>query len=294
MLNFKSLQLSSHNFLIYIFLRFSDKFRSKCNEYDLHYLTSAAETNSYKATFEQNNERIRNLESNIVELEKERDELHAKIENKDEQNYQLQCELNEKRLQINATLMDKENQKKKFDNKLIRNQEKLYNEFESKLREQRENMKQKIKEKDAKICKIVLDDDISSVADFNVDRRNDQPTSGSNSARVLSNVQLKYLEPPTSSRKYDYNNMGSEGNERRHRRSRSVGCSGDKWLEHRAGIVTDLPTAFKPQINRAKTVTQLGTAKNLTKTTVNKYCLLTQEPDTDGEIETRLLKVNFS
>lgn len=292
MFNFKFLQPSNYNFLIFILLRFSDKFRAKCNEYDLHYLTSAAETNSYKATFEQNNERIRNLESNIVELEKERDELHAKIENKDEQNYQLQCELNEKRLQINATLMDKENQKKKFDNKLIKNQEKLYNEFESKLREQRENMKQKIKEKEAKICKIVLDDDISSVADFNEDRRNDP--SGSSSARVLSNVQLKYLEQPSTSRKYDYNNICSEANERRHRRSRSVGCPGDKWLEHRAGIVTDLPTAFKPQINRVKTITQLGTAKNLTKTTVNKYCLLTQEPDTDGEIETRLLKVNFS
>lgn len=79
----------------------------------------------------------------------------------------------------------------------------------------------------------------------------------------------------------------------RQRRSRSVGNvnTGDSWLEHRAGIPTELTTVFKPKVKKMKRLTKLTNVKDLTSS-VNKYCLMTQESDSDGEIETKLLKAD--
>lgn len=80
------------------------------------------------------------------------------------------------------------------------------------------------------------------------------------------------------------------GNTPVRRRSRSVGPC-ERWLEHRSGLATDLGTLLQPQMKKTKTLTKLTTPNDIVKS-VSKYCLISQEPDTDGEIETRVVKVS--
>nr|CAD7446887.1 unnamed protein product [Timema bartmani] len=78
----------------------------------------------------------------------------------------------------------------------------------------------------------------------------------------------------------------------RHRRSRSAGNSKDMWLDHRPGIPASLPTVMQPQMKKRKSITKLTDAKDVTGSKASKYCLMTQEQDSAGELETRLYKAD--
>lgn len=72
----------------------------------------------------------------------------------------------------------------------------------------------------------------------------------------------------------------------RHRRSKSVG--NEQWLEHRTANPVHLGTILQPYYN-AKTV-KSPEAKDIVNKRTSRYCLITQEADTDGELETKLYK----
>lgn len=70
------------------------------------------------------------------------------------------------------------------------------------------------------------------------------------------------------------------------RRSKSVG--NEKWIEHRASKnPTQLGTVLQPYYN-AKRV-KSPEMRDITEGP-SRYCLITQEPDTEGELETKLYK----
>lgn len=73
----------------------------------------------------------------------------------------------------------------------------------------------------------------------------------------------------------------------RHRRSKSVGNEG--WLEHRGPSIVHPGTVLQPYYNRTKSVTS-PEMKDITNARTSRYCLITQEADTDGELETKLYK----
>lgn len=72
----------------------------------------------------------------------------------------------------------------------------------------------------------------------------------------------------------------------RHRRSKSVGH--EKWLEHRTPNPVPLGTVLQPYYN-AKSV-KSPEMKDMNRS--SRYCLITQEADTEGELETKLYKGN--
>lgn len=72
----------------------------------------------------------------------------------------------------------------------------------------------------------------------------------------------------------------------RHRRSKSVGS--ERWLEHRTPNPVPLGTVLQPYYN-AKTV-KSPEMKDVVNKRTSRYCLITQEADTDGELETKLYK----
>lgn len=78
----------------------------------------------------------------------------------------------------------------------------------------------------------------------------------------------------------------------RHRRSCSAG--GDMWIDHRPAIPAELGTVLQPQMKKRKSITKLTDIKDVTDPKASKYCLMTQEQDSAGEIETRLYKVCMS
>lgn len=76
----------------------------------------------------------------------------------------------------------------------------------------------------------------------------------------------------------------------RHRRSKSVG---DMWLEHNAIKPVPLGTVLQPNMKRRKSITKLTKATDITDPKTNKYCLLAQETDSVGEVETKVYKADI-
>jgi kinesin family protein 23 len=65
------------------------------------------------------------------------------------------------------------------------------------------------------------------------------------------------------------------------------------WLDHRPVHAIELGTVMQPIMKRHKSVTKLMDAKDVVNSKTSKYCLMTQEQDTDGELETHLYKVTY-
>lgn len=76
----------------------------------------------------------------------------------------------------------------------------------------------------------------------------------------------------------------------RHRRSRSV--SDDRWLEHRPQAPVPLNTVLQPVLKKRKSVTKLTDVKDVTNSKTSKYCLMTQNQDSEGDLETNIYKVS--
>ncbi|XP_053648814.1 kinesin-like protein KIF23 isoform X1 [Cherax quadricarinatus] len=73
----------------------------------------------------------------------------------------------------------------------------------------------------------------------------------------------------------------------RHRRSRSQGA--EKWLDHRPVQEVPTGTVLQPALPRRKSVTCLRSG-DLTEGRVSRYCLTSQQQDSEGELETKLYK----
>lgn len=63
------------------------------------------------------------------------------------------------------------------------------------------------------------------------------------------------------------------------------------WLDHKPAAAVGLNTVFQPNMKKRKSVTKLTEVKDIVNSKTSKYCLTTQEQDTDGELETKLYKV---
>jgi kinesin family member 23 len=75
----------------------------------------------------------------------------------------------------------------------------------------------------------------------------------------------------------------------RHRRSRSAG---ERWLEHRAPNPVPLGTIFQPYYKSGRKSITKCELKDVVNNKASKYCLVSQQADTDGEVETMLYKVS--
>lgn len=60
-------------------------------------------------------------------------------------------------------------------------------------------------------------------------------------------------------------------------------------MDHRPGALVPLGTVLQPLMRRRRSVTRLTDPKEITDG-ASRYCLVAQEHDTDGELETKLYK----
>ena len=74
----------------------------------------------------------------------------------------------------------------------------------------------------------------------------------------------------------------------RYRRSQSA----DRWIDHRPSGLVPVGTILQPVIRNKRSITQLTDPKCITNK-ASRYCLIAQEQDTDGELETKLYKVVY-
>lgn len=66
----------------------------------------------------------------------------------------------------------------------------------------------------------------------------------------------------------------------------------DSWIDHRPPGIVPTGTILQPQMQPRKlTIRKLTKPKDFVARS-SRYCLVSQEQDTDGELETKLYKVN--
>ncbi|XP_030380166.1 kinesin-like protein KIF23 [Scaptodrosophila lebanonensis] len=243
---------------------------------------------SLKAVYKQERDRSTALENKVRIHESSIDVLNNSLSKRERQIEELSQKLNEKENMLTQKEHEKEKQKKKFSSKLAVESDKNKREFEVKLREQRAKLQERMRIKDEKlrlVSNILQSEDLPSLprSHSTEDMLGDKDR-GAMTARTESSVPVT-----TRTDIYCTPRHGVAAANTRHRRSRSAG---DKWLEHRAANPVPLGTIMQPYLKNRKSVTKLTDMKELTGHGATKYCLVAQEADTDGDVETKLYKGN--
>ncbi|XP_026849520.1 kinesin-like protein KIF23 [Drosophila persimilis] len=264
-----------------------DNFRQMLMNLDRDNLQLSTELASLKAVYKQERERSFALEKKVRIHESSIDVLNNTLTKRDRQIEELTFKLNEKENLLTQTEHEKEKQKKNCSSKMAVESDKNKRELEIKLRQQREKLHERMRIKDEKlrlVSNIIRSEDLPSMprSQSSEDLLNEKDR-GPFTARTESSV------PATRTDIYVTPRHGVAAANNRHRRSRSAG---DKWLEHRAANPVPLGTIMQPFLKNRKSVTKLTDMKTLTEHGANKYCLVSQEADTDGDVETKLYKGN--
>lgn len=225
----------------------------------------------------------------------------------------MQQELQDKELAINQRAIDKQKVKEKYNNMMQAETDKMNKELETKLRQLREIFQNQIEEKDEKLklMKQILENGNGTDTSITAVSKEYTPStsnSGEKSEKqkkviIQSTIPETPLSPTTATKtatKVEFeepdNLQASKKNllERipvvnpRYRRSRSA----DRWIDHRPTGLVPVGTIFQPLMHRKRSVTQLTDPKDFTDR-ASRYCLVAQEQDTDGELETKLYKADI-
>lgn len=214
--------------------------------------------------------RIKNSDSQMTSYKRKVDEYELDVK-------KLKRELSEKELLINRNRIDTNKVKERFNTKIAQTEEKLKNEMERKLRSQKSALEFELRSKDRRLreAKRVLSDEALVPAG--------SVTPAAERIRPAAPWTPLTLRPPSP-------NFRSTGRKlaagRRMRRSRSA----DTWLEHKPPAPSNLPTVLQPVMTKRKSVSKLTDAKDLLSGGADRYCLVTQGQDSDGDLEARIYK----
>ncbi|EDW26657.1 GL21444 [Drosophila persimilis] len=275
-----------------------DNFRQMLMNLDRDNLQLSTELASLKAVYKQERERSFALEKKVRIHESSIDVLNNTLTKRDRQIEELTFKLNEKENLLTQTEHEKEKQKKNCSSKMAVESDKNKRELEIKLRQQREKLHERMRIKDEKlrlVSNIIRSEDsaehaaLAELGRF-TQREGSRPIHSANGVICAGHANRHLCHAPTLSIRIPTpHNQGVAAANNRHRRSRSAG---DKWLEHRAANPVPLGTIMQPFLKNRKSVTKLTDMKTLTEHGANKYCLVSQEADTDGDVETKLYKGN--
>ncbi|XP_001868064.2 kinesin-like protein KIF23 [Culex quinquefasciatus] len=254
-----------------------DTFRMNLHKIEKDNAALKSENVSIKGVLAQSRQKIKAMENKIVIYESSIDDLNRRNRTLEERVRELNAQLNTKTQQLNQKEIEKERQRKKYNSKIAVESEKMSRELELKLQEQKNKLKQEIDDKNERL--MLVSKIISGQTPV-------KPVARSNSVDELATP----VTSRTAGSKAFYTPRAARGvavANPRHRRSRSTG---ERWLEHRAANPVPLGTIMQPYIPDRKSVTALNDAQDVTGAKASKYCLITQEADTEGELETKLFK----
>lgn len=219
------------------------------------------ENSTLKASNSQQKKKLEALEGHLGKTEEQRENLRIKLEKANETIKSLRCELKESELTLNQRLIDKQRARQRFNSKMQAEADKMNKELEMKLRQQREMLKGQMKEKEDKLrlVKKILEEEKAEEGQESAEGKNDDDGGVKRRRMVAGN--------------------------KRYRRSQSA----DRWVDHRPGAIVPVGTVLQPLMRRRRSVTRLNSPKEITQG-ASRYCLVAQEIDTDGELETKLFK----
>lgn len=220
------------------------------------------ETQNLRAVFKKQKNINKKLEIKIADLQTTNNELVSKSKDLQDVVQALQYTIEERNLEINQNYLAYEVRKEK----LALQNAKLLQQHEEKLRKERSQHEAELQFKNAKLRKVK-----KLVEDVPVN--------------VSTSVAKHYhdYEPQQTPHMYRRNIHRTLP----YRRSRSAG---EVWLEHNTVKPVALGTVFQPAMKKGKSVTKLDKVKDVTNLKLNRYCLIAQEVQGGGEIETNLYK----
>lgn len=186
----------------------------------------------------------------------------------------LQADLDEKDFIIARKGVEKEKVKEKCQAKLEQKEKKMRKEMHKKiLQTKEENQESLEKLRFIKEC-------IADAPKFTPRSRREYPLT----PKTVNTAGTLYQAPSSvGPRCVPVSNP-------RHRRSRSAGGV-ERWLDHCPAQPVPLNTVMQPTMRKRKSITKLTEMQDVANPKTSKYCLTTQEQDTDGELETKLYKV---
>ncbi|KAF7264077.1 kinesin family member pavarotti [Rhynchophorus ferrugineus] len=249
--------------------------RKRLVDFNQDYILSKAEMKSLKTVINKEKQKSRNLQLKMSDLETMNQDMRCKNEELEGIILALKNTINEKNLKINQNILEKEKTKQKI---ALAN-EKMTQELDLKLRRQREHLNAALKAKDQKlrIVKEIIDSEMPPVV---------LSSEASEPELNAKSQEAQMCQTPNGTSGVQ-NHRRNATPATRTRRSRSAG---EVWLEHNVVKPCPLGTVMQPSMKKRKSVSKLDKASDITNPKQNRYCLVAQEPDTDGEMETRLYK----
>ncbi|XP_050094625.1 kinesin-like protein KIF23 [Anopheles aquasalis] len=256
-----------------------NRFRMNLHKVENENIALQTENTALKAVLLQNKQKIGAMENRIKIYESSIDDLNRRNRQLEERERQLREQLNQKTQLISQKEQEKERQRKKFTSKFAVESEKMNRELELKLMEQKSKLKSEMRDKEEKLRLV---SEIVQGGTPGVIRPRSNSVDGEQKPESTPNVKslVSAYATPRPSR------PGTATANIRHRRSRSTG---ERWLEHRSANPVPLGTILQPYYINSKSVTKLSD-KDVVNHKNTKYCLISQDADTEGELETKLYK----
>ncbi|CAH0556680.1 unnamed protein product [Brassicogethes aeneus] len=253
------------------------EFRNRLLEMDKDFVLNKTEIKSLRTIIQKEKHKSINLQTKVVDLETVNDSLAHKCGELEDVVRSLQNKISEKDRKINQNCLEKE----KHKHRLAQQSEKTQ-ELDMKLKKQRDYLNAAMKAKDYKLKKVkeVLESDLIPPIDI---------TEIQKEPNVYSHKLVQQAEKENQTPHKSRSTVATSTPSHR-RRSRSAG---EVWLEHNSIKPVPLGTVLQPSMKKRKSVTKLSKATDITNPKQSKYCLIAQDQDTDGEVETKVYKADI-
>lgn len=270
-----------------------ERLRSALLDLEKESLEVRSENASLRGQLAAAERRVKALEERLTATENAALTHQRKLNEMTEYTSSLKRELQEKDMLLSQNKFDKEKQKKilerKYNHKIAAEHEKA-----KEIISEKERLKYAIEDKENRLRIIAQalraeQGDNQEIQRSEIAAQTSQAcfTPGS-TPRALPAHLLTPFSSVQQTRDSTPSKRGIAVANPRHRRSLSA--DGEGWIEHAPNKLVPMGTVMKPQIYNSKLVNKLTNVKDIANSKTSKYCLISQEQDTDGELETKLYK----
>ncbi|XP_021941225.1 kinesin-like protein KIF23 isoform X3 [Zootermopsis nevadensis] len=280
---FLELRMNRKNILLKDWHQKHQDFYKRLTEVEKEKLLAEQKCSSLKTAVEQGRNKISALEARLVGYESYVMNLEQQVEEKEVTLVTLKQELENQEILLQE-LLEKERLRKEYSDRTEVDKDKNSFFTLKNLKEQESVLKTQMRYQEQKLRKVkqILTEDscLSTHA----------PRQSTKSLAIICKPPV--LKTNISSHVFSSQSCkrGPAVSNRRHRRSQSAGDG--TWLEHRPVPAIELSTLMQPLMKRYKSVTKLTDVKDIANSKTSKYCLMTQEQDSSGELETHLYKAD--
>ncbi|KAJ8707721.1 hypothetical protein PYW07_011398 [Mythimna separata] len=285
-----------------------ERLRSALLDLEKDSLEIRSENASLRGQLAASERRVRALEERLTATENASLTHQRKLNELTEYTSSLKRELQEKEMLLSQNKFDKEKQKKilerKYNHKIAAEHEKA-----KEINYEKERLKNAIEEKENRL-RIIAEalnrgdnDDMNKMTGemgAQTSNRDRDFTPGSTPRALPAHLLTPFSSvPQTNHNQRDTlrdTQRDTPSSSRRGiaianpRHRRSISADGRNWVEHAPNKIVPMGTVMKPNIVNSKVINKLTSVKDIANSRTSKYCLISQEQDTDGELETKLYK----